>query len=118
MQEAADAIREGVTVGFWRGVARAREGGLDVSGVLKNPDDLINTITRIMTDIKNEMVEKDPKNPIWHQRAVKHAAENITTFEVAWRREQNPSSNSMKDEDMKGYLNAFRTRGNCWSHDR
>ncbi len=120
MQEKANAInREDVTVGFWRGVSRAAEGGLDVSGVLVDRDDLIDTIARIMAKLKEEVERAEPESlPIWNPRAVKHAAENITTFEIAWRAERKPNSLAMTEDDMKGYLKAFLTRGNCWSHKR
>ena len=120
MQDTASVINtEDLEVGFWRGVSRAREGGLDLSGVLDDRAELIDMIKEIMTDMKDDVAKNEPKKPpIWNPRAVRHAAENITTFEIAWRLHREPSSPSMTKEDMKGYLDAFRIRGNCWSHER
>jgi hypothetical protein len=94
-------------------VARALDNGLEPEGIIDGRDFLLNTIKKYMEEISKG--EKD--RPNWNPRGVRHAAENITTFEIAWRTERKPASNSMSDPDIKEYLKAFRTRGNCWSHD-
>jgi hypothetical protein len=102
-------------IGFHRGLARALDGGLDDNDMLRDRKSFLSTIKNIMEKISSEEIQNRTPHPNWSRRGVKHAAENITTFEIAWRNENPPKS--MDDAKKEHYLRAFREYGNCWSHE-
>lgn len=115
-EQAQDNFMRTLETGFWHGVARAYEGGLDIEEVI-TPEER-KELLRLIQDAMNEVLTEidDERLPRWNLRAVKHAAENLTTFEIAWRRERKSSSPASDKEGMKEYLTVFLKRSNCWSH--
>ncbi len=115
-QSAHGVDRNDLEKGFDKGVARALAGGLKENDIRNDRDELLDKIQEIMEQISLDEEKEGKTRPNWSSRGVEHAAENITTFEIAWRVERKPNSKSMKDEEIEDYLRVFRTRGNCWSH--
>ena len=109
--------RNDLETGFDKGVERATDNGLPENDIQKDKDDLLARIERTMEAISAKEVVQGKTRPNWSSRGVVHAAENITIFEMAWRTERPHSSIAMTDQEIEDYLLAFRTRGNCWSHD-
>ena len=101
--------RQDIESGFWHGVARASDAGLNVESIVEKSqhDEFITFLERAITDSGE-----------WPSRAAKHIAENLTTFEIAWRNDSKGNSVIIenKKEEVDKFLDGFRALSNCWSH--
>ena len=116
-QSAHGVDRNDLEKGFDKGVARALAGGLKENDIRNDRDELLDKIQEIMEQISSDEEKEGKTRPNWSSRGVEHAAENITTFEIAWRVERPPTSKSIKEDEIRDYLLAFRRDSNCWSHN-